>query len=191
MKPGSVLLLHSTIRPSTCRHIRAQAVAQGVEVLDAPVSGSGEAALNKTLLVMVGGAAEALDRARPVLECFAHRIMHLGPVGDGQVAKLINNLLYIASINLARTALSWGEDHGLNRDTLRDLMLAGSGRSFALASIDERIVPSNAEHVRMLFAKDIALAQELALKAGPPLGALAEQALATLDFLKELEGAAE
>lgn len=186
MKPGATFVIHSTIRPSTCAKVAEAAKKYGVNVLDAPVSGSSEAALAKTLLVMVGGDETILNSVRPVFETFANPIIHLGPLGSGQVAKLVNNILIIANMNLAQEALAFGEKLGMDRAALRSLLLSGSGRSFALESLDRLVMPENAEHVYRLFEKDITLAEELAKENSLSLEPLRSEALATLDFLKRI-----
>ncbi len=130
---GSVLLIHSTVMPELCVEIAEQGRALGVQVLDAGVSSSGEGALGGKLAVFVGGEAAALERVRPVLETYGNPIGHLGPVGSGMRAKLVNNLTVIANMGLVAAALDLGETLGLDRTALREVMLGGSATSYALA----------------------------------------------------------
>lgn len=132
MAPGSRLVIHSTVHPSTCRDIAARAASSGVKVIDAPVSGGGRAAAAGTLTVMVGGDATALAAARPALESFAGLIVHLGDVGAGQTAKLVNNSLMAANLAMAHAALDTGEALGIDRAALGELVKASSGHSFAM-----------------------------------------------------------
>ena len=80
MSPGGIVAIHSTIHPDTCRR-RGSAAERGITVVDTPVSGGGVAAAERTLLVMVGGADEHVDRCRPVFETFGDPVIHLGPLG--------------------------------------------------------------------------------------------------------------
>ena len=109
IKPGGVIAVHSTVHPNTCRELAKKAGAQGVSVIDAPVSGGGPAAAEGRLLVMVGGDADVVERCRPVFETYADPIVHLGELGSGQTTKLLNNLLFTANLGTAATALSLAE----------------------------------------------------------------------------------
>jgi 3-hydroxyisobutyrate dehydrogenase-like beta-hydroxyacid dehydrogenase len=131
MRPGSMLLVHSTAHPQTCRNLAAEAAAGGVTLLDAPVSGGAAAARAGTLTVMVGGDASALLACRPVLESFAGTILRLGDVGAGQTAKLVNNALMAANLALAHEAISLAASLGIERDAMNRVVQASSGRSFA------------------------------------------------------------
>lgn len=165
MRRGSILLIHSTVSPQTCQDVAAAAAPSGVAVLDAPVSGSGEAARGRRLLVLVGGDSAVLERARPVLSSYGDPVVHVGTVGDGQRAKIVNNLACIANMAVADLSLRLGESVGLDRAVLRQALLNGSGRSFALDALDRLIRPSNAGHAAALFEKDAQLAGALAPEA--------------------------
>src|SRR3954451_13441134 len=105
LQPGGIIAVHATVHPDTCRQLAERAAAQGVSVIDAPVSGGGPAAEEGKLLVMVGGEDAAVEKARPVFATYADPIVHLGDLGSGQVTKLLNNLLFTANIATAKTAL--------------------------------------------------------------------------------------
>ncbi|MEB3070688.1 NAD(P)-dependent oxidoreductase [[Mycobacterium] vasticus] len=169
MRAGSALLIHSTVSPQMCEQLARAGSQHGVMVVDAPVSGSGEAALNRRLLVLVGGEREAVRLVRPVLESYGDPILHVGAVGDGQRAKIVNNLACIGNMALADLALQLGESVGLDRGILRDALLAGSGRSFALGQLDGVVRPSTAGHVAALFEKDLGLAKGLSNVGGTGL----------------------
>src|SRR6201999_2526461 len=120
----------STIHPDTCIALSKQASEHGVALIDAPVSGGGQGAAAGTLTVMVGGESAAVESARPVFATFSALISHLGGVGAGQFAKLVNNSLLAANMALADAALGAGAALGLNRAALIDLVKASSGRSY-------------------------------------------------------------
>lgn len=132
LRAGAVLAIHSTVHPDTCRRIAQALEPRGVEVLDAPVSGGGPAAAAGSLLVMVGGQTSALEHVRPVLATFGDPIIHVGPLGAGQIAKLTNNLLFTDNLALAHLAVELGTALGLDRTALVDILQHGSSRSFAL-----------------------------------------------------------
>jgi len=98
MEAGGVVIIHSTVHPDTCRRMEAAAADRGVAVLDAPVSGGGAVAAAGNVTVMVGGDEATFERCRPVFETYAGLLRHLGPLGSGQLAKLLNNLLFIANV---------------------------------------------------------------------------------------------
>jgi 3-hydroxyisobutyrate dehydrogenase len=133
MKAGGVVAIHSTIHPDTCRRVAQLAARQGVAVVDAPVSGGGGAAAQRKLLVMVGGDAEHLARCRPVFDTFADPVVHLGPLGSGQMAKLVNNLVFTAQVSLALETFAFAEELSMDRGALAQVLANGSGGSRAAA----------------------------------------------------------
>lgn len=108
-----------------------------------------------------------------MLEAYGGPICHCGPIGSGLIVKLVNNLLCIANMKLAHDALELGCRLGLDPGLLRQALLAGSGRSFALDALQRLVTPQTALHVAALFDKDLALAQELLAPAGAGDEALA------------------
>jgi 3-hydroxyisobutyrate dehydrogenase len=157
MRAGSRIAIHSTIHPDTCIALAKQAAERAVAVIDAPVSGGGGGAAAGTLTVMVGGDAAAVAAARPVFETFGGLIAHLGGVGAGQFAKLVNNSLMAANMALADAALGAGAALGLDRAALIELVKASSGRSYGF-EVRARL-PDIAMfgHGAKLLAKDVGL----------------------------------
>ena len=161
MRPGALVAIHSTVHPDTCIEMADLAAKHGVALIDAPVSGGRPGAEAGTLAVMVGGAEEAFARARPVFESFGTTIVHLGDVGTGQMAKLINNSLMAANLALAVHALNAGAVLGIDRQALIDLIRVSSGRSMAFDVAARMTSPSAFHHGAMLLAKDIRLLGEV------------------------------
>jgi 3-hydroxyisobutyrate dehydrogenase-like beta-hydroxyacid dehydrogenase len=160
MRSGSIVAIHSTVRPSTCVELASLGADKKIAVLDLPVSGSGHAASARTLLVMAGGEEQALARVRPVLVSYAGTILHLGVVGTAMKAKLINNLLSAVNIGQAFHALALGRAAGVDPVLLRQAILAGTGRTFAMDLIERLRDPARAAHVHAVLRKDVALALE-------------------------------
>ena len=133
MEPGSVVVIHSTVHPDTCVHVAGHATRRSLGVIDAPVSGGGGAALQRKLLVMVGGEPEHLDRCRPVFDSFADPVIHLGPLGAGQTAKLVNNLVFTAQVTLGLETFAFADELGMDRSALAQVLAHGSGGSQAAA----------------------------------------------------------
>lgn len=134
MRPGSTIAVHSTTHPGTPRELAVAAANEGIRLVDAPVSGGRPAAQAGELTVMIGGDQATADRLRPIFKTFASLIIHLGDIGSGQIAKLINNSLLAANLGAAHMAVCAGSKLGLDRDALLELLTASSGRSFALDS---------------------------------------------------------
>lgn len=132
MRPGGSIAVHSTVHPDTVKELAVEAASAGVSVLDAPVSGGHDAAAEGRLLVLAGGAAADIARWRPVLEAFASTVVHLGPLGAGQLAKLVNNALMAAQFRLADDAHELAAGLGLDPGALLEAMAHGSGASFSL-----------------------------------------------------------
>ncbi len=186
MAPGGVIAIHSTVHPDTCRGLATRAVERGVEVVDAPVSGGGMAAAAGSLLVMVGGSDEATERCRPVFETFGDPVVHLGPVGSGQMAKLVNNLVFSAQLSLALETFALGEELGIDKIALGDLLSHASGGSRALAILTASGVDLSGLRAHgHTLRKDVALVRDVASQhgAGEP-ALLFEGALRTLALLE-------
>ena len=132
MKPGSLLAIHSTIAPASCEALEARCGERGILFCDAPVDGSGEQASEGQLVVMCGGTQQAIDTARPVLEAFGRLIVHLGPAGAGQRAKVICNSTLAANLALARAAMNLGDAFGLDRSQLHEVLMNGAAQSNGL-----------------------------------------------------------
>lgn len=183
MKPGSVIAIHSTVHPNTCRELAKRAGAQGVSVVDAPVSGGGPAAEGR-LMVMAGGDAGVVERCRAVFETYGDPVVHLGELGSGQTTKLLNNLLFSAHLATAATTLSLASALGVDPDRLAEVVSRGSGNSFALNALGgigglERL----AGVAGTLLQKDVRLVADLADRAGASGGAVLDAADAALALM--------
>jgi 3-hydroxyisobutyrate dehydrogenase-like beta-hydroxyacid dehydrogenase len=161
---GGVIAVHSTVHPGTCRRLAERAQAGGVRLIDAPVSGGAPAAEAGRLLVMLGGDEEAVEFCRPVFGSFGDPIVHLGPVGAGQVTKLLNNAAFTAHLGVAVSLLALGRSLGVDQLRLADVISHGSGNSFAL----ERVASAGGtlarigEHAGHLLRKDVQLIADVA-----------------------------
>ena len=131
IQPGALLIDCSTIAPASAQKVAAAATSQGLHMIDAPVSGGVAGATAGTLTFIVGGPAEALERARPVLQAMGKNIFHMGDAGAGQVAKLCNNMALGVIMAVTGEALALGAAHGLDAKTLSQMMAVSTGRSWA------------------------------------------------------------
>ena len=183
---GAVIAVHSTVHPDTCRRLAARAGARGAVLIDAPVSGGGPAAAAGRLLVMAGGDAATVDLCRPVFATYGDPVVHLGPLGSGQLTKLLNNLLFTAHLATAASALALGQALGVDPGRLADVMSHGSASSFALSRIGDAggTLDRIGAFAGPLLQKDVRLMAGIAAAAGASPGAVmtaAEHALALMN----------
>jgi len=194
----ALLIDCSTIDVETARAVAAAAAAAGFDMLDAPVSGGVGGAEAATLTFMVGGEEAVFARAQPVLTAMGRTIVHTGPAGNGQAAKICNNMILGVSMIAVCEAFSMAERLGLPAQTLFDIAAKSSGQCWALTSYCPvpGPVPSSpanrnytAGFTAAMMLKDLRLAQQAAgMTAVPtPLGAAA----ANLYQLFVDDGAAE
>ena len=184
MQPGAVVVNHATGSPEACRSFEAKGLEHDVAVLDAPVSGGREGAIAATLTTMVGGERSAFDRCEPVFAAFSRLTAYLGPAGSGQLAKLMNNAMFAANLKNAEEMLETAEGLGFDLTGLVELILASSGRSFALEAIAHHIRPELVAHYQAMVGKDVRYLSDAARDRGVPRSALedrAEQGVADLD----------
>src|SRR5213592_3974908 len=140
-KTGTILIDLSSVLPSTPRKIEPKAKERGVHFLEAPVSGGVSGARAATLAIMVGGDAEPLKRAQPVLRAIGPNIFHVGPVGAGNTAKAINNMMACVNGLAMMEGLALGVKAGLDPMTIYEVVKASSGGSKALERIPKALVP--------------------------------------------------
>ena len=126
VRKNSIVIDTSTVRPTLSKNLAAQFHEMGVAYLDAPVTGGRERALSGTLAVLVGGAEEAFERARPVLSCIGKDLFHLGPSGSGNIAKLIVQMIYLPYVTAFCEGLALGEQMGIPFDRLFSVLIKSS-----------------------------------------------------------------
>ena len=177
MSDGSVVIIHSTVHPTTC--LRLQEDFPAIHVIDAPVSGGGHKAASGELVVMAGGPVEIVDRCRPVLETFGDPVLHLGPLGAGQEAKVLNNTVFAAQLALAAEVFELAAARQLDPAAVAAVLAGGSGRSYAAeivagAGYDlEGLAPFAGD----LLAKDVGILVDAGAPTDSALVAAADAAL--------------
>jgi 3-hydroxyisobutyrate dehydrogenase-like beta-hydroxyacid dehydrogenase len=129
ISPGKVLIDMTTATALCMQEVDQAVVAAGGEVLDAPVSGGTPAAAQGTLTIMVGGAAGLLERCRPLLETMGRQIVHVGPVGQGKVVKMVNQMMAAAHVLMLGEAFALGVRCGADPGTLYEVIKSSSGYS--------------------------------------------------------------
>jgi 3-hydroxyisobutyrate dehydrogenase-like beta-hydroxyacid dehydrogenase len=133
LAPDSVVCIASSVAPETCRRLAVLAAAKSIGVLDTPVVLGQEAADNGTCTVYVGGEEHWFARAHPVLASFGRDIIHLGDVGSGQVAKMINNMLLWATMVANFESLTLAKTLGMDVPRLATALGKGSGANWSLS----------------------------------------------------------
>lgn len=155
---GAVVAICSSVRPDTLQALAPPAAAAGFELLDLPLTKGVEAAEAGTMTLLAGGKAETVERLRPTLSTVASAVHHVGPLGAGQIAKTVNNLLLWSTLVAAAEALGLGARLGVKPAALRHALKDCSADSWVLRRLD-RIQPT-------WPAKDMSVALALAEEAG-------------------------
>ncbi len=173
-RPGLIVVDHSTISPIATREMARRLAERGATLLDAPVSGGDAGARAGTLSIMVGGEAGAFERVRPLLDLMGKTITHCGKSGDGQLTKLVNQIL-VSVTNLAVCeALALAEMNGL--DAARTIRAVGGGAASSWQLLNLGPKMANRDYrpgfTIDLQLKDLRLAMEAAQAAGAPTAAL-------------------
>jgi 2-hydroxymethylglutarate dehydrogenase len=170
-KKGDIFIDMSTDSPTTIRKIAEEAKKMGVDVLDAPVSGGTRGAETGTLTIMAGGDAAALEKSKKLLECMGQKVFAVGAVGNGNVAKLVNNMLAIANGIVASEGFVMGVKAGIDPQVLWDIISMSTGSSWTLQNFPNSVFKGNfAPFFKLsLAAKDISLAIQLGKENGVPL----------------------
>ena len=183
-KPGTLHVDMSSIRPDVARRVAEAGRERGMRVLDAPVSGGEQGAIDATLSIMVGGEAADFADARPVLEAVGKTVVHVGPAGSGQTVKAANQLIVAGTIELVAEAIVFLEAYGVDTQAAVKVLAGG----LAGNAILDRKAPSMLRRdftpgFRIeLHHKDMGIVTSAAREAGVviPLGALVAQLVASL-----------
>jgi 3-hydroxyisobutyrate dehydrogenase-like beta-hydroxyacid dehydrogenase len=176
----------STIGPAATRAIAAGLTQRGIAMVDAPVTGSAPRAQDGTLTIMAGGSAADFERARPLLEAMGTVIVHAGPLGQGQMVKLLNNAVAATNAATLAQALVVGSRAGLELDALIEVMRNGSAGSVML---DLKAQPMRDHDYATLFKLDHMLKDlRLCLEEGEALGAPFPYAALTREILTAAVG---
>jgi len=189
---GALFIDCSTISVDDAREVIATAKTKGFDMLDAPVSGGTAGAEAGTLAFMVGGTDEAYSKAEAYLEPMAGKMVHTGGAGNGQAAKVCNNMLLAISMIGTAEAYNLGRKLGLDDQTFFDVAANASGQSWSLTSYcpvpgPVPTSPANNDYepgfAAALMLKDLGLALDAIEKTGvnSPLGALSEKLYAAMN----------
>lgn len=188
VKSGAMLVESSTVSVGWIKELASAADAKGATLVDAPVTGSREAAASGQILFLAGGVASDVERVKPVLSAMGRGVVHAGPTGSGSLLKLVNNFLCGVQVAALAETIAFVERSGLDPSTAIDMLLNGAGGSPLVKTLGPRMVARDFDEphfILRLMAKDITYAREEAAQLGLPLKTancvlgLLEQAIAS------------
>jgi 2-hydroxy-3-oxopropionate reductase len=168
IRPGSVVVDMSTISPSVTRTIAERLAEKDVHMLDAPVSGGEQGAIDGTLSIMVGGKAEIFERVKPLFDVMGKNIVHIGDHGAGQVTKSCNQVVIAQAIAAIGEAYLLARASGVDPVKVREALLGGFAGSRVLESHGQRMLDRNFKpgFKSKLHYKDMRIVMEEAHKLG-------------------------
>src|SRR3954454_23251929 len=189
LRPGQCVVDTSTSSVALTRQIGQRLTEKGIEYADAPVARTREAAARGELSIMVGATEATFARIRPILETMGTDVTHCGPIGCGQVVKILNNMLVFQHCAALAEAIAIGRRNGVPADVLLPTMAMGSGDSFVLRNHGMKamlpgVFPDRAFSTRYAM-KDLSYALEMAEAAGLDMAG----ARLTMDRLRQAEAA--
>lgn len=168
LRPGAVLVDMSSSAPEATRILGKELAAADIGLVDAPVSGGVPRAVKGNLAIMMGGAADVIARVQPVLETMGTP-SHVGPLGSGHAAKVLNNLVSAAGLAAAAEAVVVGRKFGIAPDVLVDVLNASTGRNNSTENKFKQFILNdafNSGFALSLMVKDLTLALEVAEQCG-------------------------
>jgi len=168
---GLIYVDNSTIKPATARKVGEKLAEQGVLMLDAPVSGGDVGAKQGTLTIMVGGAEEALEKIRPVLEAMGKTITHVGGAGDGQIAKAANQIMVAAQMVAMGELLVLAQKAGADPEKVVQAIRGGAAGCWTLDNKPQRLFSGNRGpgFKAYMQVKDLGIVMDTAREYGIPL----------------------
>ena len=168
---GLVYVDNSTIKPTSARKVGKQLGEKGIAMLDAPVSGGDVGAINGTLTIMVGGAADALDQVMPILKTVGKTITHVGQLGDGQIAKAANQIMVAAQMVAMGELLILAKKSGADPEKVVRAIRGGAAGCWTLENKPQRLFAGNREpgFKAYMQAKDLGIVIDTAREYGVAL----------------------
>ena len=162
MKPGSIVLLMSTISPGYCQKLAKEAAAGGIAILDCPLSGMVQGAIDGTLSLMIGGAESDISRCEEVLAPVG-KLMRCGDVGSGQMMKLANNAISLSTFSLILELRDLVSTYGMDLENFMAILNASTGRSFVSQNFP---MPKGRLKMRGMPEKDVSTCLQVADELG-------------------------
>lgn len=183
-RPGLICVDMSTISPAATKQMGQVLQEKSVTLIDAPVSGGQIGAIEGKLSIMMGGPKDTVEKVRPIMEVMGKTVTYCGPLGSGQMTKLVNQVMVIHTIMSIAEGLAFAEKAGLNLRTTLDVTSAGAASSHSLRALGPKIIAGDFKPAFMvdLQQKDLRLVLEYAEQVKQPLPgvALARQLMTVL-----------
>jgi 3-hydroxyisobutyrate dehydrogenase len=183
-RPGLICVDMSTISPAATKQMGQVLQEKSVTLIDAPVSGGQIGAIEGKLSIMMGGPKDTVEKVRPIMEVMGKTVTYCGPLGSGQMTKLVNQVMVIHTIMSIAEGLAFAEKAGLNLRTTLDVTSAGAASSHSLRALGPKIIADDFKPAFMvdLQQKDLRLVLEYAEQVKQPLPgvALARQLMTVL-----------
>ncbi len=175
LRSGSVIVDMSTISPTATKVFAERLAKQGIDMLDAPVSGGETGAINATLSIMVGGKTQVFERVKPLFECMGKNIVHIGDSGAGQVAKACNQIVVAVTIEAVAEALTFARKNGADPSKVREALMGGFAGSKIMEVHGKRMLDNDFKPGFKvgLHQKDMRIVMETAHQLGVALPAAA------------------
>jgi 3-hydroxyisobutyrate dehydrogenase-like beta-hydroxyacid dehydrogenase len=170
-KKGTIIADMSTNAPAVVQRLAKELAAKGIVLIDSPVSGGVDGAEAASLAIMCSGDKAAFDKVKPLLECMGKNVFHLGAIGMGNVAKLVNNMVSFCNLVTACEAMALAKRAGLDPDVMAGVMQTASGDSSSLKRVKRKAIRGDfkQEFALNLAYKDLMLALDLGRETGTPL----------------------
>ncbi len=171
MKEGALFIDHTTVSASVTRELAKVAAGRGIGYLDAPVSGGQQGAENGKLTVMVGGDADDFRRAAPLMDSYARQVTLLGPVGSGQLCKMVNQICVAGLIEALAEGLHFARAAGLDAEQVIDVISKGAAQSWQMENRYQTMLAGEYNHgfAVDLMRKDLGIVLAEAKKNGAQL----------------------
>jgi len=168
IKKGSIYIDNTTASADIARKLAKSAEAHGFRFLDAPVSGGQAGAENGALTVMVGGSKIAFERAKPIIDCYSKKVKLLGPSGNGQLAKMVNQICIAGLVQGLSEAINFGVKSGLNMEDVIEVISKGAAQSWQMENRYKTMLEDKFEHGFAVdwMRKDLKIAMDEAKNNG-------------------------
>ena len=168
IKKGSIYIDNTTASADIARKLAKSAEAHGFRFLDAPVSGGQAGAENGALTVMVGGSKIAFERAKPIIDCYSKKVKLLGPSGNGQLAKMVNQICIAGLVQGLSEAINFGRKAGLNMEDVIEVISKGAAQSWQMENRYKTMLDDKFEHGFAVdwMRKDLKIAMDEAKNNG-------------------------
>jgi len=179
MSDGTIFVDHTTASADVAREVGAKAAEKGIQFLDGPVSGGQAGAENGVLTVMVGGDQAAFDKAQPVIDRYARAVTLLGPIGSGQLCKMVNQICIAGLVQGLSEGIAFGQKAGLDVKKVIDVISKGAAQSWQMENRAETMIDDEFEFGFAVdwMRKDLGICMEEARSNGAllPVTALVDQ----------------